>query len=59
MDESTSALDKETESEIVREINLYSRSKTVIVIAHRESTINNCDKVFKIENGMISENITI
>jgi ATP-binding cassette, subfamily B, bacterial PglK len=53
MDESTSSLDNETESEIINEIQLLKGSKTMIVIAHRISTILNCDKVYKMEKGSL------
>jgi ABC-type multidrug transport system fused ATPase/permease subunit len=53
MDESTSALDKETESEVVKEISFLKRKVTTIVIAHNESTLRNCDKIFSVENGSI------
>jgi ATP-binding cassette, subfamily B, bacterial PglK len=55
MDESTSALDIETEKEIVKEIEGLKGSKTLIIIAHRLSTLQSCDFIFKIENGVLSE----
>ena len=54
MDESTSSLDKVTESEILDRINILKNKKTLIVIAHRESTVAHCDKIIKIENNKIS-----
>lgn len=53
MDESTSALDNETESEVIKEINFLKGKVTTIVIAHNESTLKNCDKIFSVENGSI------
>ncbi len=50
MDESTSSLDKTTEAEILDKINFLKNKKTLIVIAHRESTVAHCDKVVKIED---------
>ena len=44
MDEATSALDNETELEIIEEIKLLKGQKTLIVIAHRLSTVQHCDK---------------
>lgn len=52
-DEATSALDNETEKEVMRAIEGLQGSKTMIMIAHRLSTIENCDVVYKIENGAI------
>jgi ATP-binding cassette, subfamily B, bacterial PglK len=58
MDESTSALDNETESEIVKAIQLLKGKKTIIVIAHRLTTIQYCDRIYKLENGRIVESGT-
>jgi ABC-type bacteriocin/lantibiotic exporter with double-glycine peptidase domain len=56
MDESTSALDSETEKEIVQEIERLKGSMTMIVIAHRESTLKHCDRIYEISNGCIVGN---
>ncbi|WP_249308764.1 ABC transporter ATP-binding protein [Lederbergia citrea] len=53
MDEATSALDNETEKEIMKAIDGLKGEKTLIIIAHRLSTIENCDTVFKINNGRL------
>jgi ABC-type bacteriocin/lantibiotic exporter with double-glycine peptidase domain len=53
MDEATSALDSDTEKEIIKEINNFKVSKTLIVIAHRLTTLQNCDIIYKLENGKI------
>ncbi|MBQ8138893.1 MAG: ABC transporter ATP-binding protein [Lachnospiraceae bacterium] len=53
MDEATSALDNETESVIMESINKLHGRKTLIIIAHRLTTIEKCDKVFRVENGKI------
>ncbi len=55
MDESTSALDNETEAEISNEIERLKGSKTLIVIAHRLTTLKNCDRIYRIENGIIKD----
>ena len=52
-DEATSALDNETEKEIVEEIKRLKGQKTLIVIAHRLSTVQHCDRIFRLENGRI------
>jgi len=53
MDEATSALDNETESVIVNEIKKLKGQITLIVVAHRLSTVKHCDKIFRIERGRI------
>ena len=53
LDEATSALDNETEQEIVEEIQRLKGYKTMIVIAHRLSTLKHCDRIYKIEQGKI------
>ena len=51
MDEATSSLDGETEQAIVEAINKLSGDITILIIAHRLSTIENCEIVYRIENG--------
>ena len=58
MDESTSALDTETEQEIVEEINHLKGSKTIIVIAHRITTLQHCNAIYKLDDGHLSEKLT-
>ena len=53
MDEATSALDHETESEIVEEIKRLKGKKTIIVIAHRLTTVQHCDRIYSLEKGKI------
>ena len=53
LDESTSALDQETEREIVKEIQALKGDKTMIIIAHRLNTLEHCDIIYKIEKGKI------
>ena len=55
MDESTSALDNATEREVVNEIQKLKGSITLIVIAHRMSTIEHCDRIYLLENGKIKD----
>ncbi len=49
LDESTSALDIETEQEIINDIHNIMRDKTMIVISHRKSTLNKCDVIFQLD----------
>ncbi|MBA4695777.1 MAG: ABC transporter ATP-binding protein [Legionella sp.] len=53
LDEATSALDKETETEVINTIKRFKGSKTLIVIAHRLSTVAHCDKIFSLKQGRI------
>jgi ABC-type multidrug transport system fused ATPase/permease subunit len=53
LDEATSALDVDTESQIVDSILRLSPSKTVMIIAHRLSTVSQCDCVFLMSGGQI------
>ncbi len=55
MDEATSALDNETEKEIVEEIKRLKGQKTLIVIAHRLTTVEHCDRIYRLEDGEIVE----
>ena len=52
-DEATSALDNETESSVMEAINSLQGKKTMVIIAHRLQTIENCDMVYRVENGTI------
>lgn len=53
MDEATSALDSETENTIVEAIDALRANKTVIVVAHRLSTVRRCDVLVMMEAGSI------
>ena len=52
-DEATSALDNETEAAIMESINALHGRKTLVIIAHRMTTIEECDIVYRVENGKI------
>ena len=52
-DEATSALDNETEAAIMDSINHLRGRKTMIIIAHRLNTIENCDMIYRVENETI------
>ena len=54
-DESTSALDNKTENEIIESIKNLSRELTIIIIAHRLSTLKYCDRIIKVDNGLLTE----
>jgi len=54
-DEATSALDANNEKEIMRKLNIFFKNKTVIVIAHRLSTVINADQIVVLEKGKVIE----
>ena len=52
-DEATSSLDYEIEKELMKDINMLKSDKTLIMIAHRLTTVENCDFVIKLKSGKI------
>ncbi len=55
LDEATSSLDANNEKNIVNNINSFGKGRTVIIAAHRLSTVQNADKILLIEDGRIVE----
>ena len=53
LDEATAALDNETESLITKAITSLSGTKTMIIIAHRLTTVKHCDRIYLMEKGRI------
>ena len=51
LDEATSALDNLTERAVMDAVNNLGRAKTIVMIAHRLSTVRNCDTIFLLEKG--------
>jgi ATP-binding cassette subfamily B protein len=54
-DEATSALDANNEKEIMEKLDVFFKNKTVVVIAHRLSTVMNADQIVVLEKGRIIE----
>ncbi len=52
-DEATSALDGNTETSVMNEINNLAKSKTIVLVAHRISTVKTCDCIYFFENGRV------
>lgn len=52
-DEATSSLDNETQDYIQESINKLSNKYTILIIAHRLSTVRDCDKIFFIDGGKV------
>ena len=53
LDEATSALDESTEFRVMQTINELHGKKTILLIAHRLTTVKNCDRLYRIENGRV------
>ena len=54
MDEATSALDNKTESNLIKAICNLNKDYTFIFIAHRISTIKECDCIYEFTNGKVT-----
>ena len=57
LDEATSALDNKTESEIISSIVSFNENLTIIMVAHRLSTLSTCKKIYKLESGRIIDEL--
>ena len=55
LDEATSALDNETEKEIQDALAILAKDRTTIAIAHRLSTLRNCDRIIVLDSGTLAE----
>ncbi|PTT96542.1 multidrug ABC transporter ATP-binding protein, partial [Pseudomonas sp. HMWF031] len=53
LDEATSALDNKTEHDVMQALDLIGRRCTIVVIAHRLSTVRKCDRIYEIDQGHI------
>ena len=55
LDEATAALDNETETAVMESIEALQGHMTMIIVAHRLTTIRNCDKIYEIKDGVAVE----
>ncbi len=55
LDEATSSLDNITEEKIMKTVHQLHQEKTIIIVAHRLSTIKDCDRLYRLENGTVIE----
>ena len=53
LDEATSALDNRTESEVIEALEVVGRRCTTVVIAHRLSTVQRCDRIYEFHQGEV------
>lgn len=51
LDEATSALDTETETAVMEAVDALRGQKTIVIVAHRLSTLNGCDRIYRMEAG--------
>jgi len=58
LDEATSALDSKTESAVMETINNMSEKMTILIIAHRLSTLKKCDQIYELDKGVITKSGT-
>ena len=54
-DEPTSSLDSRTESDIMNNIKQLGQDRTTVIVAHRLSTIQDCDEIIVFHNGKVAE----
>ena len=54
LDEATSALDNDTEAAVMEAVENLQGTKTMIIIAHRLTTIRNVDLIYEVEGGKVS-----
>jgi ATP-binding cassette subfamily B protein len=55
LDEATSSVDNETEAAIQRSLDVIAKERTMILIAHRLSTVRNADAIYVLDQGRVSE----
>jgi ATP-binding cassette subfamily B protein len=53
LDEATSSLDAETEHDVMKAVQALQGTKTVVIVAHRLSTVEYCDRLYRLENSRV------
>jgi len=60
LDEATNSLDIKTENQVIRTVMDLKGIKTIIMVSHRESTLTNCDRIFRVDsNGKITKDYSL
>jgi ABC-type multidrug transport system fused ATPase/permease subunit len=54
LDEATSALDTATERDVMEAVTALQGRKTIVIVAHRLSSVENCDRLYRLEHGSIA-----
>lgn len=55
LDEATSSLDTETERCVMQAVRALQCAKTILILAHRFSTVEHCDRMYRLEQGSVVE----
>jgi len=55
LDEATSSLDIKTEANVMKDVSQLKGEKTLVIITHRFSTLDNCDKIYQLSNGKLKK----
>ena len=55
LDEATAALDNETEKEVMKAIEGLQGTKTLIIVAHRLTTVRNCDEIYEVKGRKVQQ----
>jgi ABC-type multidrug transport system fused ATPase/permease subunit len=53
LDEATTSLDATTEREVMQAVRALQGTKTILIVAHRLSTVDNCDRLYRLEQGRV------
>jgi ATP-binding cassette, subfamily B, bacterial PglK len=57
LDEATSSLDTETEHGVMQAVKALKGNKTILIVAHRLSTVDHCDRLYRIEKGVLVDTV--